>query len=135
MSATETTQNAESSTVTQSIKLLAGTNGLLGLWMIAAPFIWGAPTADLWNDVIVGIVIAGLAGYNYYRETNGQTASRASAALNTLLGLWLIAAPFVFGVDGVLLWNDVIVGAIITLFAGYNWGVGGFGSTSNTAQA
>lgn len=132
MSSTETANETESGTVSTTIKWLAGINGLLGLWMIAAPFIWGAPAVDLWNDVIVGVLIAGIAGYNYYREANDQSASQGSAVVNTLLGLWLIAAPFVFGVDGVLLWNDVIVGAIVTLFAGYNWGAGGFGTTAST---
>ena len=111
-----------SGTVSSTVKWLAGVNGLLGLWMIVFPFLFAAPPTDLWNDVIVGTVIAGLAAYNYYRESKGEVASRVSAALNMLLGLWLIAAPFVFGVEGALLWNDVIVGTTVTLLAGYNWG-------------
>lgn len=121
--------------VSKTIKWLAGINGLLGLWLIAAPFIFSAPVGDLWNDVVVGALVAGLAGYNYYREANGQTVSQGSAALNTLLGLWLIVAPFVFGVDGVLLWNDVIVGAIVTFLAGYNWGAGNSSTATRTAGA
>ena len=66
------------------------------------------------------------AGYNYYREAKGRPASRASAVMNLLLGLWLIAAPFAFGANGVLLWNDVVVGSIVTLLAAYNWSVAEF---------
>ncbi len=65
MSVTEPTSRAESSTVSQSIKLLASTNVLLGLWLVVAPFLWNAPTADLWSDVIVGALITLLAGYNW----------------------------------------------------------------------
>lgn len=65
MSVTEPTSRAESSTVSQSIKLLASTNVLLGLWLVVAPFLWNAPTADLWSDVIVGTLITLLAGYNW----------------------------------------------------------------------
>ena len=126
MSATETATQGESGTISTTIKWLAGVNGLLGLWLIAAPFIWSAPVGDLWSDVIVGLLIAGLAGYNYYRELNDRSASQASAALNTLLGIWLLIAPFVLSVNGVLLWNDVLVGALVLLFAGYNWGAADF---------
>ncbi len=89
----------------------------------------------MWNDVIVGLSIATIAGYNYFREANGRPASRASAATNTVLGLWLIAAPFVFGIDGTLLWNDVIVGSMITLFAGYNWGASDLPGTGSPSSA
>ncbi|WP_161782618.1 SPW repeat domain-containing protein [Halococcus sediminicola] len=51
--------------MSQSIKLLASTNVLLGLWLVVAPFLWNAPTADLWSDVIVGALITLLAGYNW----------------------------------------------------------------------
>lgn len=98
-------------------KRIAGVNALLGLWLIAAPFWLGAPPIDLWNDVIVGILIAGIAGYNWYRKD--QEVSRSGAGFNALLGLWLIVGPFLYGVSGVLLWNDVIVGAIVASLAGY----------------
>ncbi|UHQ99261.1 SPW repeat protein (plasmid) [Natrinema zhouii] len=101
-------------------KWLAGLNSLLGLWLIVAPFIFEAPTGDLWNDVIVGASIVVIGGYNYYRAANQQSVSTGAATLNALLGLWLIIAPFVFGVGGVLLWSDVIVGVIVASFAAYN---------------
>ena len=36
-----------------------------GLWLIAAPFVLGHPVAGagLWNDLIVGLVVAGLGGW------------------------------------------------------------------------
>lgn len=37
-----------------------------------------------------------------------------------LLALWVIAAPFVFGVGTTVMWNDVIVGGLVAVFAGYN---------------
>lgn len=101
-------------------KSFARINALLGLWLVIAPFIFEAPTTDLWNDVIVGAAIVLLAGYNYYRETNQQPMSTGGAGLTLLLGIWLIIAPFVFGVSGALLWNDVIVGVIVASLAGYN---------------
>lgn len=101
-------------------KPLAGINGLLGLWLIVTPFVLEAPTSDFWNDVIVGTAIVFLAGSNYYRETEQQPMSTGVAGFNLSLGVWLIIAPFVFGIRGVLLWNDVIVGIIVASLAGYN---------------
>lgn len=101
-------------------KSLAGINTILGFWLIIAPFVFEAPTSDLWNDIIVGAAIVFLAGYNYYRETDQQPMSTGSAGLNLLLGFWLIVAPFITGVSGRLLWNDVIVGILVASFAGYN---------------
>jgi hypothetical protein len=40
-------------------------NVVIGLWLIIAPFVIGYAqvTAALWNDIIIGIVIAGLAAW------------------------------------------------------------------------
>ncbi len=41
---------------------LSWANIVLGLWLIVAPFALGYPgTTPLWNDIILGIVVAGLA--------------------------------------------------------------------------
>ena len=40
-------------------------NGVVGLWLIVAPFMFGfTEAAVLWNQVIVGIVVAGLGFWN-----------------------------------------------------------------------
>lgn len=120
--------------MTRATKWLAGLTGLLGLWLIVAPFVFTVPTTPLWNAVIVGIVIAIIGGYNYYRTTQDQEVGTWGAGLNTLLGLWMIAAPFVFGVSGLPLWNAVSVGILVALFAGYNTYVGTRGGQKRRAQ-
>ena len=57
---------------------------LLGLWAIVTPFVYagGSPTL-LYSDVITGIVVAVLAGYDTYllgRMGAGETASARQAA-------------------------------------------------------
>lgn len=101
-------------------KWLAGTNAVLGLWLIAAPFAFGVSGAGLWNAVIVGSLIAIVGGYNWYLTTKGEEVSVAGASFNALLGLWVIAAPFLFTPGTTALWNDVIVGAVVASLAGYN---------------
>lgn len=94
--------------------------GFFGLWLLSAPFILGAPVVDRWNDVLVGIGILVVAGYNYSREREQVILSRRAAAVNSLLGGWLLVAPFVIKVSGLLWWNDIIVGIGVVSLAMYN---------------
>lgn len=117
-------------------KWTAGLNVLLGLWLVVAPFVWDAVVAEgiwadgvlggelaanPWNDVIVGVAIAVLAAYNFYRATNEEEISVGVASLVALLGLWLVVSPLVFEtVSALSFWNDVVVGALVAILAGYN---------------
>lgn len=92
--------------------------GFFGVWLLSAPFILGVPVVDRWNDVLVGIGILVAAGYNYSREQ--VILSRRAAAVNGLLGGWLLVAPFVIEVSGLLWWNDIIVGIGVVSLAMYN---------------
>lgn len=88
---------------------------VLGLWEIAAPFVLGYAgiTAAVWNAVIIGVVIAGLALWSAL--TDSPATAQALDWGNVILGLWLIAAPFIFGDTGVsaFLWNAIIVGLLV----------------------
>lgn len=53
-------------------------SGLLGGWLLVAPFLFDAAGFRLWNDVIVGIGVISLALYNtyatpYIHDTNAHT--------------------------------------------------------------
>lgn len=45
---------------------VSSVNGLLGCWLLAAPFMLGVSSLLLWNDIIVGIGVVSLAMYNIY---------------------------------------------------------------------
>lgn len=55
---------------------IAWTNVVLGLWIVATPFVFtgaiGAGAA-MWSNVLAGLGVAGLAAYNAY-EAQGTTA-------------------------------------------------------------
>lgn len=56
-------------------------NAILGLWLIIAPFSLGYSThaEPFWNGIIVGLVVAVLAGYLALQEGKGvQTSSRSA---------------------------------------------------------
>ncbi len=94
---------------------------LAGIWEVTAPFVLGytATTAFLWDALIVGAALVVLGAWAAL--SNQEGTDRALDWLNALVGLWLIAAPFVLGYTGIAaaLWNDVIVGLIVAVIAGW----------------
>ncbi len=91
----------------------SGINLLLGVWLIAAPFILGyAEVTPRWNDIILGILIGGVALIRMMSPTRSTTWLSWA---NVLFGVWLIVAPFILGyASSVPLWNDIILGVIVT---------------------
>lgn len=101
--------------------MFSGLNMLVGLWLIAAPWLLGyslVPTAK-WNDVAVGAAVVVLAGIRIAFPARSLGISRVNAAL----GLWLLVSPFVlqYGEDFVMrnvaFWNDVVAGVVILVLA------------------
>lgn len=98
-----------------AVKLPSGSNVVLGIWLIIAPFILGYTiiTAAMWNDILVGLAVVILAGIRVSRPTANSWLSWA----NVVLGVWLIIAPFALGYTGTIaLWNDMVVGLVVAAF-------------------
>ena len=90
-------------------------NILLGIWMIISPFALGFANVprSMWNNVVLGVVIAIVAIIR-----TGTTRQPAWSRLNALLGIWVIISPLVLGlVLGNAIWNNAILGIIITILA------------------
>lgn len=96
------------------VKTASGLNVVLGIWLVIAPLvIYFASPAALWNEVIVGVILFGLA------------LSRTSALritwpswVNLVLGAWLILAPFVLGGNNTsAIWAQVVSGIVIGILA------------------
>jgi hypothetical protein len=84
----------------------------LGLWLMVAPSVLGSQGATADSDHLVGALIVTVAGI--------ATAEviRAGRLLNTLLGGWLIMAPWLLvGAAPAARWNDVIVGSAVLLLS------------------
>lgn len=91
-------------------------NVIAGIWLIISPFILGFSAGNpMLNSVILGIIVGVLALVT-------ATSDRAPWLnwVNIVLGIWLIASPFILGYAGILTatWNHVILGAIVAIFAG-----------------
>ncbi len=86
------------------------TVGILGIWGIIAPFIIKTRTGNMWNDIIIGIIVA-VVGFMMIREHawQGWTAG--------ILGIWWIIAGFIppLTTGAGNIWNDIIVGVIVAI--------------------
>ena len=94
--------------VTVSWTLVAST--ILGIWLMFSRLIFGTvpPMAD--SDHLVGALIITVAVIAM------AEVGRALRFINVLLGLWLIAAPWLaFGAGTVASWASVMVGAAVIL--------------------
>lgn len=106
---------------------LAAIVGILGGWLLVQA-VWFEPgPARLWNDIAVGTALLAAGAYNLYRRSNGEFASAGVAMLAALLGLWLVATPFLFGpdpggsgADGIVASMGVVVGLLVFAASAYS---------------
>lgn len=109
-------------------KWISALIALLGLWMIAEAFLFDLTAGQFWNDALVGALLLAVGAYNYSRRSNEDLANVGAAMVAALLGLWLVAAPFVLGADAGLteaandlgFWNDVVVGLLALVLGAYS---------------
>lgn len=101
------------------MKRASWTNLVLGLWLIIAPFslAYAGVTAAVYEDVILGIVIASLA---LWWALGSEADSMAYVSWTVALGgLWVLIAPFALGYSATTAaaYNDVIVGLAVLILA------------------
>jgi len=86
----------------------AWTIGILGLWLALTAFLGLSQVGNLWDDLIVGTVVA-VVGFLIKGDKSWQ------GWLAGLLGLWMIVAAFIPDlVTGAgLTWNNLVVGLLI----------------------
>lgn len=103
------------------IRVVSGLDVVAGLWLMLAPFIfdYSANGGSIANDMIVGAAVLLLAGYEMFGENYRLSAP---SWVNVLLGIWLIATPFVlnFASGSAAMWNDIVLGVIVGCTALFN---------------
>lgn len=106
---------------TDTMQWVSALVALIGLYVVASPFIFESTEAAIWNDSLVGTGIFLLAGYNFIRLSRDRLASVGIASLVILLGLWLVVAPAVIDMGSdTLATGTAIAGAITAVLSVYN---------------
>jgi hypothetical protein len=84
------------------------------------PFILGytAVIGALWNDIVIGLAVTGLAWTRVAKPLDYEAASWT----NVVLGVWLLAAPFALGYTATTaaMWNDIVIGIIVAVLGAWS---------------
>ncbi|WP_312909282.1 SPW repeat domain-containing protein [Natronosalvus caseinilyticus] len=93
----------------------------LGLWIAFSGLLLDARATStaVTNNLLVGLVIALTAGYNYYRIRHDVPLSPVVASLVAILGLWLIVAAPALGMVGALFWSTFAAGLLVVGLSGW----------------
>lgn len=94
----------------------------LGIWVALSGLLLldaGVTSTAVTNNLLVGLVIALAAGYNYYRVRNDVPLSPVVASLVAILGLWLIVAAPALGMVGALFWSTFVAGLLVVGLSGW----------------
>ena len=95
-------------------------NVLAGVWLIAAPFVLNFEGSDveMWNHIIVGAAVALI---ELIRASDPDHRASMSWA-SVVLGVWLIAAPFVLGYNTVndAQTNSIIMGIVVIALGAFS---------------
>lgn len=85
-------------------------DGVLGLWLIVAAFLNFSAVGNLWDNLIVGVIVA-IAGFMMISKKSWQGWTEG------ILGIWLVVAAFIPSLQAHIgnLWNDLIVGVIVAV--------------------
>ncbi|WP_121744640.1 SPW repeat domain-containing protein [Natronorubrum halophilum] len=97
----------------------AGLAAGLGAWILWSAIILTGSGPIIINNVIAGAAIGAFAAYTAGWPDGGALPSIAAPLIVVLLGLWVIAAPFVLEVPADrLFWSNVISGLLVVALAG-----------------
>jgi uncharacterized membrane protein len=84
----------------------------LGIWLMAAPFVWGSGGLAAHSDHLIGALIVTVAMIAL------ADVGRAARFVNIVFGVLVAAAPWALaGATGYARWNDAIVGLIVIVLA------------------
>lgn len=83
----------------------------LGVWLMAAPAVFGSPKFISTNFQIAGPLIISFATIAIWQAT------RPLRWVNLVLGAWLIVSPLVLGYGSIEAINSVVVGVAVALLS------------------
>lgn len=111
-----------------AVKWVSAIVALVGVWLLGEAYLLEPIFAGISSDSVVGVALLALGGYNYIRRSGEWFGSVGVSALVILLGVWLVASPFLGGQpDGPLaladnpeFWSDVVTGLVTVTLGIYS---------------
>lgn len=102
-------------------------NLVFGLWVLVSPWMIahvmasrtspaGVAGTAMWDHYVVGLAVVAVAAIALF-----YMFAIWEEWLIIVLGVWLLISPPIFGFESatVLMWNAMIIGALVVLFAGW----------------
>ncbi len=95
--------------------------GLVGALLFMAPFILGfsANIAAMWTCIILGGVVALLAGYKAVMKDE----TKWEVVVAGIAGVLAVLTPFLLGFNSnaTAMWTSIILGAVVAALAGWDY--------------
>ncbi|APW98213.1 hypothetical protein CHINAEXTREME_10615 [Halobiforma lacisalsi AJ5] len=116
-----------SPTAQRAIGLAAG----IGAWTVFSGVLFTGTGWIVPHNLLIGVAIATTAAFAAAFPGGGPLPipGLVPRLLTGLLGGWLLASAFVFGLSGILFWNNVVVGAVVAVL-----GIASVVANRNTAD-
>lgn len=96
-------------------------NIVAGALILLVPFFTNAAGAALWSNLLAGIAVIALAGYNVYAAGQRHAGRVFGPALaNVAIGLWVLASGFLLAAPAAYMTWNVVLGVVLAAAAGYN---------------
>lgn len=116
------------------VERTAGLTAVVGAFVMVSAVVFTITGTMGIHNVLAGAAVAFVAAYHAYRTGEQRSPSIAVAAILALAGIWIAAAPFVFGVSRELVIGiNAVAGALVAVLS--LAGVYGSLRTSGTASA
>ena len=99
---------------------LSAAIAVLGGLLIVQAVALDLAAGQFWNDVLIGAALLSIGAYNAVRRSRAELGSAGLAAFAAVLGVWLVATPFLLGggasplaASGIAAGIDVVVGLAV----------------------
>jgi len=114
------------------VQVASGLDVLAAIWLFISAFVVAGGPTMAWNNIVLGVIVFILAACRAF----GAYRQAWISWVNAVLGIWVVIAPWVLlGTPSrAIIWNNVITGAVVIVFAIWSAAATNTGSDTNAAD-